>query len=83
MSYFHGSKSGIHTLNNSVSSPSILKKCGKPSLNNVPGRRVCFDLFNNLKLLLINYDSSKKDDQIEYNNLICDIRDLATEINVS
>jgi len=52
-------------------------------LNNVPGRRVCFDLFNNLKLLLMNYDSSNKDDQIEYNNLICDIRDLATEINVS
>jgi len=83
MSSFRARKSGIHTLNSSISSPSILKKCGQQSLNNVPGRKVCFDLFNNLKLLLINYDSSNKDDQIEYNNLICDIRDLATEINVS
>jgi len=83
MSSFWAPKSGIHNLNNSISSPSILKKCGNQSLNNVPGRKVCFDLFNNLKLLLINYDNSNEDDKIEYNNLICDIRDLATEINVS
>jgi len=83
MSSFRAPKSTDYNLNNSISSPSILKKCGKQTINNVPGRRVCFDLFKNLKLLLINYDSNNKNDLIEYNNLICDIRDLATEINVS
>lgn len=84
MSSFRTPKShSIHNLNSSISSPSILKKYGRQPLNNVPGRKVCFDLFSNLKLLLINYNSSNEDDKIEYNNLICDIRDLGTEINVS
>jgi len=83
MASFRTPKSAKYSLNNSINSPSILKKFGKQTLNNVPGRRVYFDLFNNLKLLLVNYDSNNKDDLIEYNNLICDIRDVATEINVS
>lgn len=79
MASFRAPNSAKYSLN--INSPSILKKFGKQTLNNVPGRRVCFDLFNNLKLLLVNYDRNNEDDLIEYNNLICDIRDMATEIN--
>jgi len=76
---YQSSKSGTHHLCGSISSPSILKKCGKQSLNNLPGKKVRFDLFNNIKLMLINYDK----DRIYYNNLICDIRDSTSEITVS
>lgn len=79
MSYYQPPKSGTHHLCGSSSSPSILKKCGRQSLNNVPGRKVRFDLFNNIKFMLINYDK----DKIYYNNFICDIRDSASEIAVS
>lgn len=82
-SYHNTAKSGTYRLNNSISSPSILKKVGNQSLSNVPGRKVHFDLFKNLKILLINYDKNNEADKKNYNNLICDIRDCATEIKVS
>lgn len=78
MSYYQSTKSGTHHLCSSIGSPSILKKCGRQSLN-APGRKVHFNLFNNIKCMLINYDK----DKIYYNNLICDIRDSASEITVS
>lgn len=84
MASFHNTtKSGTYRLQNSISSPSILKKVGSQSLNNVPSRKVHFDLFKNFKTLLINYDKNSVADKTEYNNLICDIRDCATEIKVS
>lgn len=82
MSSTQGSKSGIFHLYNSSSSPSILKKCKRQTLNNVPARKVHFNLFNNIKLMLINYDKNNDRDKIYYNNLICDIRDSASEIKV-
>lgn len=85
MSSYRAPKSGAYHMCHSVpSSPSILKKCGRQSLNNIPGRKVRFDLFNNIKLMLVNFDKNKeKDDKIYYNNLICDIRDTAAEIKVN
>lgn len=83
MSYRTPKSGTYHLHNNSVSSPSILKKCGRQSINNVPERKVRFDLFNNIKLMLLNYDKNKDSDKICYNNLICDIRDSASEIKVS
>lgn len=83
MSSFQTPKSGTFNLCTSTSSPSILKKCGRQSsLNNVPGRKVHFDLFNNIKLMLVNYDENNVKDRQFYNNLICDIRDSASEIKV-
>jgi len=78
MSSYQPSKSGTYRLSSSMNS-SILKKCGRQSLNNVPGRKVRFDLFNNIKFMLTNYDK----DKVYYNNLICDIRDSTSEIAVS
>lgn len=83
MSSYQTTKSGTYHLANTISSPSILKKFGRPSLNNVPGRKVRFDLFNNIKLMLTNYDKNNDKDKLCFNNLICDIRDSASEIEVS
>ncbi|VVC30426.1 RNA polymerase I specific transcription initiation factor RRN3 [Cinara cedri] len=80
MSTHQAPNSGTYHLCKSVSSPSILKKCGAKSINNVPGRKVHFDLFNNIKIMLLNYNRNNDEDKIYYNNLICDIRDSATEI---
>lgn len=60
----------------------ILKKYGKKSVNNVPGRKVHFALFNDIKMMLLNYDKNSDENKIHYNNLICDIRDSAIEIKV-
>lgn len=76
-------KSGTFQFCGSTSSPSILKKCGRQSLSNVPGRKVHFNLFNDIKLTLINYDQNNDNAEVYYNNLICDIRDSASEITVS
>lgn len=76
-------KSGTRHFTNTVCSPSILKVCGRQSLNNVPFRKVRFNLFDsrvdNVKLILINHDK----DKTSYNNFICNIRDSANEILVS
>jgi hypothetical protein len=82
-SYHNTTKSGAYCMNNSISSPSILKKIGNQSLNNVPGRKVHFDLFKKLKILIINYNKNNEADKTNYSNLICDIRDAAVIIKVS
>lgn len=74
--------SDAYHMYNSVSSPSILKKCGTKSVNNVSGRKVHFALFNDIKIMLLNYNSNNDLDKIYYKNLICDIRDSASEIKV-
>lgn len=81
MSSHQAPNSNTYHLYNSVRSPSILKKCGTKSVNNVSGRKVHFALFNDIKIMLLDYISNDED-KIYYNNLICDIRDSATEIKV-
>ncbi|XP_050531899.1 RNA polymerase I-specific transcription initiation factor RRN3-like [Daktulosphaira vitifoliae] len=66
-----------------ISSPSILKKQNILSINNVPKRKVHFDLFNNLKSMLIHFDQTDDRDKIQYNNLICDIRDTGNDFKDS
>lgn len=72
---------------NSISSPSILKVHGRQSLNNVPFRKVRFNLLDhrvvNIKQMLINYDQNNDKDKTLFNNFICDIRDSAIDIIVS
>jgi hypothetical protein len=70
-------------MDNSISSPSLLKNIGNQSLNNVPGRKVHFDLFKKLKLLIIYYNKNNKAYKTNYNNLIWDIRVSAVVIKVS
>ncbi|XP_050436461.1 RNA polymerase I-specific transcription initiation factor RRN3-like [Adelges cooleyi] len=77
MSSYHSHKSGMQ---NGAGSPSILKKRGVLSQNNVPKRSVHFSLFNNLKSMLVQFDQNNVKDKIQYNNLICDIRDTGVEI---
>lgn len=83
MSSFRVTKSGTFQFCGCTNSPSILKKCGRQSLSNAPGRKVHFKLFNDIKLMLIDYDQNNDDAELYYNNLICDIRDSASEITVS
>lgn len=79
MSMYLSPNSDKNRLFGSTSCPSsILKKCKRQSLN-VPGKKVRFNLFNDIKHTLTNYDN----DKIYYNNIICDIRDLASVITVS
>lgn len=79
--------SGTRHIQNSISSPSILKVCGRQSLNNVPFRKVRFNLFNNrvvnIKQMLINYDQNNDKEKTSFNNFICDIRDSTSDIIVS
>lgn len=67
----------------STSAPTLLKKRNNAALNNVPNLKVNFNLVHNLKALLINFDKNIEKETLEYNNLICDIRDAGIEIKVS
>lgn len=84
MSSYRTPKSGSHFSrppNSSV--PSILKKQNNPPPNNVPKRKVQINVLENLKALLINFNQNNEKEKLQYNNLICDIRDAGIEIKVS
>lgn len=84
MSSYRTPKSGSHHLRSpSTSTPTILKKRNNTPLNNVPKPQINFNLVNNLKALLVNFNQNNDKEKHQYNNLICDIRDAGIEIKVS
>lgn len=81
MASYRTPKSGSHHLRPpSTTTPSILKKRNSTALNNVPKNKVNFNLVDNLKALLMNFNQNNE--KLQYNNLICDIRDAGIEIKV-
>lgn len=84
MSSYRTPKSGSHHLRPpSTSTPSILKKRNIAPLNNVPKQKHQFNLVDNLKALLINFNQNNDKEKLQYNNLLCDIRDAGIEIKVN
>jgi len=84
MSSYRTPKSGSYHLRPpSTSSPSILKKRNNAPLQNVPKHKVHINLVDNLKTLLINFNQNNEKEKLQYNNLICNIRDAGIEIKVS
>lgn len=83
MASYRSPKSGSHLMRPpSTSTPSILKKHNNASLNNVPKQKKHLNLFENLKSLLISFNQNNEKEKLQYNNLICDIRDAGMEIKV-
>lgn len=83
MSSYRTPKSGSHHMRPpSTSTPTILKKHNTP-LHNVPKKKVQINLIDNLKSLLISFNQNDEKEKLQYNNLICDIRDAGIEIKVS
>lgn len=83
MSSYRTPKSGSHYIRPpSTNTPSILKNRNNSTLNNVPKQKVHFNLVDNLKALLINFNQNNDKEKLQYNNLICDIRDAGIEIKV-
>lgn len=77
-------KSGTFNLRPpSTNTPSILKRRNNNLPNNVPKQKVKFKLVDNLKSLLISFNQNNEKEKLQYNNLICDIRDTGIEIKVS
>lgn len=84
MSSYRAPKSGSHHLRPpSTSTPTLLKKRNSTTLNNVPKQKIHFNLVDNLKALLISFNQNNDKEKLQYNNLICDIRDAGIEIKVS
>lgn len=86
MSSYRTPKSGSHHLRPpSTSTPTILKKRNISSLNNynVPKPKVNFNLVDNIKGLLLNLNQNNEKEQLQFKNLICDIRDAGVEIKVN
>lgn len=83
MSSYRSTKSGTYHLKApSTSTPSILKKRNS-SISNVPKQKIQFNLVENLKSLLVDFNHNNEKEKHKYNNLICDIRDAGIEIKVS
>jgi hypothetical protein len=84
MSSYRTPKSGSHHMRApSTSTPTLLKKHNNAALSNIPNVKINFNLVTNLKSLLINFNKNNEKEKLEYNNLICDIRDAGIEIKVS
>lgn len=84
MSSYRTPKNGsYHSRPPSSNVSSLLKKRNNTSLNNVPKLKIQFNLVDNLKALLMSFNQNNEKEKLQYNNLICDIRDAGIEIKVS
>ncbi|XP_025414320.1 uncharacterized protein LOC112686318 [Sipha flava] len=84
MSSYRTPKSGSHHMRApSTSTPTLLKKHNNAALSNIPNVKINFNLVTNLKSLLINFNKNNEKEKLEYNNLICDIRDAGIEIKMN